>query len=113
MIPPPFTMSQSQWKAYFSMFVLGQTNMIENPSMSLTDDWQHQSAPWAAIVMNFKSNHSISDDNIYNANDYCHCCGYPSDAYYCGHCEADRCAGCGEIGCGSYMCRPCRQMEQY
>ena len=32
------TMSQTQWKAYFSMFVLGQTNPIGNPR-PYNDQW--------------------------------------------------------------------------
>ena len=110
-------MSRAQWKAYFSMHILGQTHPIDNPqpasSEARPDDWSNQSYPWMAIVMNFEYYHSRNDNtNKYDPDDYCRCCGYPSDTYYCGYCEADRCAGCGEIGIGSYMCRPCRQMER-
>ena len=101
-------MSHSQWKAYFSMYVLGQTHPVENPP---APGWSNQSYPWAAAVMNFEYKHKKNLTTEIPI-DYCHCCGYPSDAYYCNHCEADRCAGCGEIGIGSYMCRPCRQMER-
>jgi len=77
-------MSQSQWKEYFSKFVLGQTNYS-----------------WYAIVESF--NYKTQPKT------QCHCCGENSMSYYCSYCEGDICASCGEIGCGSYMCRPCRQ----
>ena len=105
-------MSRAQWKAYFSMHVLGQTHPVDNPqpasSEARPDDWSNQIYPWMAIVMNFESYHSRNDTTKYDPDDYCRCCGYPSDTYYCGYCEADRCAGCGEIGVGSYMCHTCR-----
>ena len=77
-------MSLSQWKTYFSMHVL-------------------------AHVPNFPY-HTLK--HIFTLDEYCRCCGSPSVAYYCDYCEADRCVGCGEIGCGSYMCKSCRYMEQ-
>ena len=107
-------MSQLQWKAYFSMFVLGQTHPLENPQPTSPEaipaDWSNQSYPWIAAVQTFEYKHGKHAENEVLI-EYCHCCGYSSDAYYCSHCEADRCAGCGEIGCGSYMCRTCRQMD--
>lgn len=98
-------MSQSQWKAYFSMFVLGQSDPIRN-SICSNSDWVHQSCPWYATVINF-------ENRFHKKREYCHSCGSESVSYYCDRCEADQCAGCGERGCGSYMCRPCRQLEQY
>jgi len=47
-------MSQSQWKAYFSMFVLGQTDPIGN-SICSSSEWEHQSCPWYATVINFEN----------------------------------------------------------
>jgi hypothetical protein len=131
---PPFTMSQSQWKAYFSMFVLGQTPPVENPAEhNLSCEWDHQSCSWYADVYNFnlKTNYfwreqftNILKKNIknfpsmgeylkhvYTDDEYCRCCGYPSISYYCNFCDMDRCAGCGEIGCGSYMCHECRRAD--
>jgi len=114
-------MSLSQWKAYFSMFVLGQTDPIGNPHM----DHSHQSYPWLATLYNFEYttkyywkeqyNKTIEEikRTVYTEDEYCRCCREPSREYYCGYCDNDRCPGCGEMGCGSYMCRGCRRAEQY
>ena len=51
-------MSQTQWKAYFSMFVLGQTNPIGNPRpYNNQQGWRwgdHQSDILYDDVMDFK-----------------------------------------------------------
>ena len=96
---------QEYWKKVFSYDVLGQTDLVLNPTNNLSAWYKHQSCPWLAIVTNF-------ENKGYAEDEYCRCCGYNSRSWYCGFCEADRCMGCGEIGCGSYMCLPCRQMNQ-
>ncbi len=102
-------MSQSQWKAYFSMFVLGQTDPFGNPAPLMGNDWSHQSCPWYAVVLTFQHKR----EHFYTDKEYCHCCGDPSLDYYCNGCESDKCTSCGELGCGSYMCTSCRQMGRY
>jgi hypothetical protein len=117
-------MSLSQWKAYFSMFVLGQTDPIGNPTHYMSSWYRHQSCPWLGIVENFEHqtryywkeqyDKTIEEiqRTIYREDEYCRCCGEQSRDYYCRYCEAERCGGCGERGCGAYMCRACRRNEQ-
>ena len=131
-------MSQTQWKAYFSMFVLGQTNPIGNPRpYNNQQGWRwgdHQSDILYDDVMDFKYKTlffwrnqfsilltenikhfpmiSTTLKHIFSADEYCRCCGYPSYSYHCDYCEEDRCGSCGEIGCGSYMCHSCRRMDR-
>ena len=114
-------MSLPQWKAYFSMHVLGQTNPILNPSRFLDPWWAHQSCPWVAVVKNFeykaryfwKECHGavISElkDVLYTEDEYCRDCGENCRDWVCEYCESDYCRGCGERGCGSYLCSGCRR----
>ena len=103
-----------QWKAYFSMNVLGQTDPIYNPTTHLDEWWLHQSCPWSAIVSNFehKNEEFCRDCGNLSQDGYCDRCDY--ECYDCGekgcegYCEGDKCGGCGEVGCGAYMCKPCR-----
>jgi len=120
-------MSLSQWKAYFSMVVLEQTNPITNPSsIHSPNSWyRHQSVPWYYIAIDWvcktsyyweiQYNKTLEElkNSIYTEDEYCRCCGEQSRDYYCRYCENDQCPGCGEMGCGSYMCHTCRHLDQY
>ena len=136
-LPPPYGSEeywQEYWKNVFSYDVLGYSDPILNPTRGQNDWWKYQSAPWVAAVMNFeqKAGYYWKDtftksvinrvpnfpqyknylNHVYSADEYCRCCGYPSLEYYCAYCEADKCVSCGEIGCGSYMCAPCRSLNR-
>ena len=116
---------QEYWKNIFSYDVLGYSDPSLNPTRGQNNWWKHQSAPWVATVMNFErkaryfwkqqSDKTVQDLKklLYTEDEYCRCCGEDSRDWYCEYCEADRCTSCGEIGCGSYMCRPCRQMDRW
>ena len=83
-------MTQSQWKAYFSMFVLGQTDPIWNSTISMDEWYCHQSCPWLAIVANFQM-----PNNCWN-------CTRPCKGGYCQECTTNPCWECGEVSCGGY-----------
>ena len=120
-------MSLTQWKAYFSMHVLGQTDSILNPSRVLDSGWAHQSCPWFAVVENFKYKAAsryfwkqchrqvIAElkEVLYTEDEYCRDCGENSRAWVCEYCESDYCRGCGERGCGSYHCSVCRRDSRW
>ena len=112
--------SQSKWKAYFSMYVLGQTDPIYNTTINLDEWWLHQSCSWSAIVTNFEYR---------NNSFYCYHCGYPTKEEFCescndspcwecgdqyckGYCEGDSCAYCGATNSGGTWCsRTCRRLS--
>ena len=128
-------MSLPQWKAYFSMFVLEQTNPLYNPTCNNIDPWyRHQSCPWLTIVKNFELKSTYFWRGRFTVvlreleyPNHCYSCGYPSKEYYCDYCEEnqcsvcykpgsdcyckDECRYCGEEGCGgyceSYKCNYC------
>ena len=91
------TMSRSQWKAYFSMHVLGQTDMVYNPVTALDRRSLHQSCPWLAIVTNFEEYH-----NQLKFPDNCYHCSRPCRGGYCRLCIDNPCRECGEVSCGGY-----------
>jgi len=91
------TMSQSQWKAYFSMHVLGQTDMVYNPVTKLNRYSLHQSCPWSATVINFEEYHR----RLKFPYD-CYNCQRPCKEDYCKTCIDNPCGECGDISCGGY-----------
>ena len=123
------------WKNVFSHDVLGYSDLLLNLTRGQNNWWKYQSAPWVATVINFelKSKYYWKEEfakiiknnvkyfplklyylkHVFIADEYCRYCGESSRDWYCSDCLADRCQGCGEIGCGSYMCRPCRRNSQY
>ena len=116
-------MSQSQWKAYFSMYVLGQTDPIYNPSIHLDGWWLHQSCPWSAIITNFEEYHC----QLKFPND-CYNCQRQCKGDYCKSCIDNPCGECGDISCGGYCildrcpgcengrgdrCRGCKREDCY
>ena len=116
---------QEYWKNAFSHDVLGYSDLSLNLTRGQNNWWKYQSAPWIAIVTKFELkaryywkqcyDKTLQDLKkiLYTEDEYCHCCGYNSRSWYCRYCEDDRCRSCGEIGCGSYMCLPCRQMIRH
>ena len=127
-LPPPPPGSEEYWLEYwknvFSHDVLGYSDPSLNVTRGQNNWWKYQSAPWVAIVTNFEHkarwywkkqyDGTIQDlkEITYTEDEYCRCCGEQSKSWYCEYCEADRCTSCGEIGCGSYMCLPCRQLNR-
>ena len=83
---------RDQWKAYFSLYVLGQTDPIYNNWICL-DEWHHhQSCPWLATVQTFEHK---------NMN-FCYHCKDQCKGDYCDHCIENPCRECGQVECGGY-----------
>ena len=86
-----------QWKAYFSMHVLGQTDPIHNPTIYLDEWWLHQSCPWSATVTSVEEFHRKLKypDNCYHCHREC-------KGDYCEMCIDNPCWECGQVECGGY-----------